>query len=331
MAGHDRLTLAVRNAAVALLVTLGGVYLSKVLFPFLLGAVAAILLDPLVTAAARRGVPRWLGGAVLLFALAGGTLAVLGLGLARLGAEVQSLLETGWGEEGLLRFEQFWPEWQSLLRGETAQRGLGALAGWSVAVVRAVPGAAAAAILSLLSAYLLLRDKEPLLRAVTRLLPRSRRSEGERTGQEIAACLSAIIRAQLLLSLLTGILAVGGLSAVGVPYAWLLGVAAGVMDLAPLVGPSVVFLPTALYLALTGAPGTALGVLAVSGVTTLVRQLWEPRLLAAGTGLHPLAMLLAVYAGFHLFGPFGLVVGPLAAAFFATLFRAAVAPLLEQS
>ncbi len=331
MAGHDRLLLAVRNAAVALLVTLGGVYLAKLLFPFLLGVVVAVLLDPLVSAGARRGIPRGLAAAILLLMLTGGTLATLGVGLARLSAEVNSLLEAGWAQEGLLRFEGFWKEWQNLLRGETAQRGLGALAGWSVAVARAVPGVAAAVIISLLSAYLLLRDKEPLLRAASRLLPRSLRGEGERTGREITESLSGIIRAQLLLSLTTGVIAVGGLSAVGVPYAWLLGLGAGLMDLAPIVGPSVVFLPTALYLAVTGAPGKALGVLAVSGVGMLVRQVWEPRLLAAGTGLHPLAMLLSVYAGFRLFGAFGLVVGPLAAVFFAALFRAAVEPLLEQS
>jgi predicted PurR-regulated permease PerM len=40
-------------------------------------------------------------------------------------------------------------------------------------------------------------------------------------------------------------------------------------------------------------------------------------------------MLVAVYAGYRLFGPFGLIVGPLAAALFAVLFQAAVQPLLD--
>ncbi|HHW14356.1 MAG TPA: AI-2E family transporter, partial [Firmicutes bacterium] len=55
MSGQDRerARLALRNAVAVLLVTLAGVYLAKVLFPFLLGAVAAVLLDPVVTAAAR--------------------------------------------------------------------------------------------------------------------------------------------------------------------------------------------------------------------------------------------------------------------------------------
>ncbi|MGE5553208.1 MAG: AI-2E family transporter [Betaproteobacteria bacterium] len=331
MAGHDRLLLAVRNAALALVITVAGVYLAKLLFPFVLGAVAAVLLDPVVSAGVRRGLPRWLSAGVLLLVLTGGTLALLGVGLVRLSAEVNSLIEAGWGQEGLIRLEGSWRELQNLLRGETAQRGLGALVGWSFAAVRAVPGAAVAALISLLSAYLLLRDKERLLAAAFRFLPRSLRAEGVRTGREISQSLGGIIRAQLLLSLATGVIAVGGLSAVRVSYAWLLGVAAGLMDLAPMVGPSVVFLPTALYLALTGSPGQGLGVLVVAGIAAVVRQVLEPRLLAAGTGLHPLAVLVSVYAGFRLFGPFGLVVGPLAAVFFAALLRAAVQPLLEQS
>ncbi|MDI6870385.1 MAG: AI-2E family transporter [Bacillota bacterium] len=321
--------LAVRNTAGALLLTLVGVYLARFLFPFLLGAVVAAVLDPVVSAGYRRGLPRGLTAVLLLAALTGGTLAVLGVGLARLSTELGSLVESGWGEEGLRKLEDSWKELEPLLRGEPAQQGLGALAGWAVALVRAVPGAAVAIVISLLSAYLLLRDKEGLLKAATRILPRTLRADGTRAVREVSESLGGIVRALLLLAVTTGAVSVVGLSLFGVRYAWLLGVAAGLLDLAPLVGPSAVFLPTAIYLALSGSPGKALGVLAVAGVGTLVRQILEPRLLAAGTGLHPLAMLLAVYAGYRLFGPFGLVMGPLAAAFFAALFRAAVEPFLE--
>lgn len=329
MAGHDRILLAVRNGALVLLATLAGVYLAKMLFPFLLGIVIAVVLDPLVTSAARHRVPRSLGALVLLVALTGGTAALLAVGLARLGAELASLVESGWGEDLLRRLGVSWSELQTLLRGEPARQGLGALAGWTASLVRVVPGAAVAVAISLLSAYLMLRDKERLLSAARHILPRSIRDEGAEAGRKVARGFSGVIRAQFLLSLSTTVLAIGGLSLVGVRYAWLLGLGAGLLDLVPMIGPSGVFLPTALYLAFSGIPGKALGVLAVAGASMVIRQVLEPRLLAAGTGLHPLVMLVAVYSGYRLFGAFGLIVGPMAAAFFAALFQAAVEPFLN--
>lgn len=329
MAGPERILLAVRNAAAALLVTLVGVYLARLLFPFLLGVIIAVVLDPVVSAASGRGWPRGLVAVALLLVLTGGTAGLLVVGVARLGAEVASLVESGWGEELLGRLGVSWSGLEELLRGEPARRGLGALAGWTLSVFRAVPGAAVATAISLLSAYLMLRDKQRLLAGAGRLLPQRLREEGARAGRELARGFGGVIRAQFLLSLTTGILAIAGLSAVRVRYAWLLGLGAGALDLVPMVGPMGVFLPTAAYLALTGDPGKAVGVLVVAGVALVVRQLLEPRFLSAGTGLHPLAMLVAVYAGYRLFGPFGLVMGPIAAAFFCALFRAAVEPFLD--
>jgi predicted PurR-regulated permease PerM len=331
VAGHERLLLAVRNAAAALLATLAGIYLARLLWPFLLGLVAAIILDPLVSAGARRGLPRGVAAVILLLVVTLGTLGLVALGVTRLAGEVGALIESGWGEEGLRRLESTWGGLQNLLKGEPARQGLGAVAGWGLAAARAVPGAAVATVISLLAAYLLLKDKDRLLAAAVRLLPRSVRATGAATGEEVARGLAGVIRAELLLSVATGALAVVAFSALGIRYAWLLGLTAGLLDLVPMVGSSGVFLPTAVYLAVTGAPGKALGVLAVAGVGMLVRQVLEPRLLAAGTGLHPLTMLLAVYAGFRLFGPFGLVAGPLAAAFFAALFHVAVSPLLDEA
>ncbi|MGE5507048.1 MAG: AI-2E family transporter [Chitinophagales bacterium] len=329
MGGRDSLALALRNLGLVLLVTLAGVYLAKLLFPFLVGLVVAILLDPLVALLARRRLPRGLVAVFLLIGLTLAALAVVAVGLVRLSSELNRLVEEAGGAEALRRFAGSWTELGNMLRGQPAQQGLGALAKWGLVLVKGVPGAVVALVISLLSAYLLLRDWDHLLAWTLSLLPRRWRRTGEETVRRLVAGVGGIIRAQLLLALVTGTLAVIGLSFLSVGYAWLLGLAAAVLDLVPMIGPSAVFLPLALYLALTGEPGRALGVLGVAGVSAVVRQVMEPRLLAAGAGLHPLAMLLAVYAGYRLFGPFGLIVGPLAAAFFAALFQVAVQPLLD--
>ena len=57
-------------------------------------------------------------------------------------------------------------------------------------------------------------------------------------------------RAQQSSSSLSTTLFVAGLNLLGLPYAGLLGVTAGLFDLLPVVGPGLVLTPVALYLAL---------------------------------------------------------------------------------
>ena len=46
---------------------------------------------------------------------------------------------------------------------------------------------------------------------------------------------------------------------------------------------------------------------------TVLRQILEPRLVGKSLGLHPLLTLLASYAGWRLFGFFGMLLGPILA------------------
>ena len=85
------------------------------------------------------------------------------------------------------------------------------------------------------------------------------------------------------------------LSILRVPYPLTTAVAACVADVLPVLGPGLVFVPVAVYQALTGAYGRALGVLVGWAVMTCVRQVIEPKLVASTAKIHPLAMLAAIY------------------------------------
>ncbi len=79
----------------------------------------------------------------------------------------------------------------------------------------------------------------------------------------------------------------------------------------PMVGAAVVWLPAALLLLVSGAPGkaaalAAIGVLLISTIDNFLR----PRLVGGRTGLHELVVFFAVLGGLRLFGLVGLLVGP---------------------
>jgi|SRR5579872_1624194 len=151
-------------------------------------------------------------------------------------------------------------------------------------------------------AFLLLKDATGMRRAALAVLPHGFRLRGHRLFEDLNATLAAYIRAQLLACALVGGLCGIGFALLGIPYAALLGVLAGVLEFIPLVGPLLVAAAAAgvaSFHSLT-LGFAALGFLAVLRIVE--DYVIYPRLIRQGLKLHPLAVIVAVLAGAQLDG-----------------------------
>ena len=84
-------------------------------------------------------------------------------------------------------------------------------------------------------------------------------------------------------------------------------------DLLPVLGVGTVLVPWGLVAILQKNYYLGFGLLILYLVISLIRQFTEPRLIGKSLGLHPLLALFASYAGFLLFGFWGMLLAPLAA------------------
>jgi len=103
------------------------------------------------------------------------------------------------------------------------------------------------------------------------------------------------------------------------PAALLWGVLMAIAALLPAIGPAIIWLPVATYLLATGDFWQAVIVVA-SGVFVigLVDNLLRPMLVGRDTGLPDWLILVTTLGGIETLGLSGIVVGPIAAAFFLT-------------
>jgi sporulation integral membrane protein YtvI len=122
--------------------------------------------------------------------------------------------------------------------------------------------------------------------------------------------LQGYAKAELFMVFLTGLESLVGLSILGVSFAYILAILAIILDLLPVLGIAILYVPWAIWLLFAGNPRLGIGLLLLYGIIVLVRQLVEPRILARNMGLHPLTTLIAIYLGFMLLGFWGLVLGP---------------------
>lgn len=315
------------------------------LAPFILACLFSAVLDPIVDGLERKGMPRSLGTL--------GAMIVVGLSLL---GSVWALTFNLLREAELLRVNV--PQYVAALR-EAADRWLQAmkwvteelpppfdqaLAEWTeqlvvaagglvppvIAWIGALPGAAVVLMVASLTAYFITRDKRQLSAFLFRQLPKGWHNEATRLKQEIVTGILGYVRAQAILVGLSAVLSVAGLQLFGYRYAWSLGILAGVLDLAPMIGPSGVFVPLIFIGLVNGHTVRTLGVVCVWLVVLLARQIVEPEVVGKHVGLHPVTSIVAVYFGGRLLGAHGLLLGPIIAVIIKAVCVVSVLPLLRR-
>lgn len=171
-------------------------------------------------------------------------------------------------------------------------------------------------ILMLYITFFMLRDGDKLVDLLMRALPL--RDAHERTLFTLFAEVTrATIKGNVVVAMVQG--TIGGITlwALGVHGAMLLGVLMALTSLIPAVGSALIWVPIALYLAVTGETTSALILLGVSaGIIGTIDNILRPILVGRDTQLPDYLVLLSTLGGISLFGINGFVIGPLVAALF---------------
>lgn len=309
--------------------------------PFVIAAFLAALLDPVVALGERVGLPRWLATVASMVAVLGGALVGLGVLVSVLVRELASLTSQLPGlvrsaqplldslVDDVVRVGHFkLPSVQSLVHSQitTAYKITATVLHTLLVVLLSLPNVLLVAVLAVVAAFFLIRDKRVVGAMLEWVLPPGMRHRLPTLRTEVVRGTLGFLRAQLFLVATTAAGTTVGLLLYGSHYAVLLGLVAGLLDLIPFLGPTALLAPWAAVMFIIGQPVAGLELLVVLAGVALVRQLIEPRLLGSGTGLHPLAALVALYVGIQLFGPIGFVVGPITAVVLKAAARAASLP-----
>ena len=131
--------------------------------------------------------------------------------------------------------------------------------------------------------------------------------------KQMKSAVGGWLMAQLKLAGVTLVILFLGLVLLRVRYAllWALGIA--LVDAFPVLGTGTVLLPWALICFLQDDAARAIGLVGIYAVISLTRSILEPKLVGKQLGLDPLVTLIALYAGYKLWGIGGMILAPLLA------------------
>lgn len=173
--------------------------------------------------------------------------------------------------------------------------------------------------IALIGCFYFFRDGRRFTESLIRISPLADK-EDALILKRMSLAVRGVAVGTVLVAIIQGVSSAIGFSIFGFDRAVLFGVIVAIFGLIPGVGPSVVFLPAAGYLAFTGdyvgAVGLAIWYLVA---VSLIDNILGPYLMSRAHPMHPFLVLLSVIGGIILLGPIGFIVGPVITSVFIVL------------
>lgn len=305
--------------------------------PLLLAMILVYALAPLIARMQRAQIPRTLG-LVLVYMVFLGTLGAIAFLLVPvitrqvgdLATAVPDLLETF--EETALDlqvwladrgFELAW-DLDTILAG--AVGSLEDVLGQFGRVTRVLSGTLTVVITLIMGpiiAFYLLADLPRLRISVLRLLPESARDRAFAVGTDVNRAVAGFVRGQLVVAMIVALMSWVALLIIGVPYALIIGLIAGLTNLVPIVGPIVGgILGASVAWASIGLSSAVWVVVAFTVIQQVESQILFPKIVGRAVRIHPATGIVVVFIGAVFAGVWGMLLAvPLVAGLKAAVMR----------
>lgn len=300
------------------------IYFLKLIFPiitpFLIALIMAYLLDPLVDYLEEKGINRTWGILFIYFTLIIGIAAAIFYGLPRIIVELNKFIETiplyaAQIQEYITGFQRDYsrvsiPDSIREITDETIKNIEDRLISIVKSTVQGLVFFLSKIfdiILAPILAFYLLKDFDNIKNWLLQLIPAGYRKDIVILGQQMDKVLKSFFRGHLIVAFIVGLFTTIGLSLIGMEFALVLGLVAGVFNIIPYFGPLFGIVPAVAF-ALLQSKKMAVYVLVIM---TLIQQIEgniiSPKILGKSVGLNPLMIILVLLAGGHLFGIVGMI------------------------
>ncbi len=176
-------------------------------------------------------------------------------------------------------------------------------------------------LLSLLALYYLMKDGAKLKDAIFKFSPLPD-NHNEDILSKLKIAITSVIRGNITVAIVQGILAGIGFTIFGVPNAALWGFITVIAALVPIVGTALILTPIIIYLFAFDTLFSAIGLLAWGILAVgLIDNFLGPKLIQRHMQIHNFLILLSVLGGISLFGAIGFLIGPLFLALLSALLK----------
>lgn len=136
------------------------------------------------------------------------------------------------------------------------------------------------------------------------------RMEIKAVSDSLYRLIHVYFKIEALILVINSILCIIALLIIKNPYAVVLGILIGIVDMLPVFGTGTVLLPWALFELVNKNATSAAVLVSAYVVTYFVREIMESKCLGDKTGIPPFVMLMVIFLGIMIYGIMGFILGP---------------------
>lgn len=314
--------------------------------PFVIGWFLSFIASPLVVWLEKRlKIVKKLGSAIIIIAVLAVCIGIIYFAVSRLWAEISTLiqdfpsmykdLEVGFRQIGE-RTEQIFGLLPTNMKegfgtmaanlDETVSRLISSMSEPTVEAAgnfaKRIPSILISVIVTIISAYFFIADRENIILWAKKFFPDPIVQRMTMVTDNLKYAVGGYFKAQFKIMAVIFVILLAGFGMMKVHFAILLALVIAFLDFLPFFGTGTALMPWALYEFLTGDYKRVVALAVLYGVTQLVRQLIQPKLVGDSMGLTPLFTLVLLYAGYRVGGIFGMIFAVPAGLIIVNLYKA---------
>ena len=179
-------------------------------------------------------------------------------------------------------------------------------------------------IMAILASYLFVAQREYLEKLYVKVIPKRFRNRLGLVMSTMKNAVGGYFKAQLKIMVFVYAVLLVGFVILGVEYALLIALLIAILDFLPFFGTGAAMWPWALVCLLQADYKDAIGIMIIWGLSQLVRQLIQPKMVGDSIGLPPIPTLFALYIGFRVGGAVGIILAVPIAMIIINLYKAGV-------
>ncbi len=186
-------------------------------------------------------------------------------------------------------------------------------------------------VVCIVATFFFSKDKDSILGFIKKQLPKKFIEGTVFIKTDFINTVFGFLRAELIIMMVTFLEISFGFMLMGYEYPFLIGLAVALVDILPVLGSGTVLVPWAIILMVFYKNfRMAICIIILYAVVSIVRQMMEPRVVGRSIGLHPLVTLMSMYVGSKMLGLVGLILGPVVLIAIKTFQKAGFIPKFKE-
>lgn len=170
-----------------------------------------------------------------------------------------------------------------------------------------LPSYLIAFIVAIMSAYFFTVQREEVIQWLKKVSPPSVTKRMTLVVDNLKYAVGGYFKAQFKIMGIVFLILFAGFAILGMHYSALIALLIAFLDFLPFFGTGTALIPWALYNFMMSDYKIAIGLVIIYGVTQLVRQVLQPKLVGDSMGLNPLVTLLLLYIGYKVSSVIGMI------------------------